>query len=126
MCHTKLTPIRCMLRVSLGRDNAFWGPGVTELLHDINECQSLRASAQNMKISYSKAWKIIHNAEQQLGFSLVESTTGGASGGGSKLTDQAIRLLAAYDNMMEEIRQLQEVLFVKYFKDVLLERRKQL
>ena len=112
-------PIRCMLRASLGRDKAFWGPGIAVLLHGIENCESLRASAQNMGMSYSKAWKIIHRAEQELGVQLVESTVGGTSGGGSQLTDQAIQILESYDAMMIEVQQLQEELFKKYFKPLL-------
>lgn len=115
------TPIRCMLRASLGRDQSFWGPGITALLHNIAACHSLRAAAKSMGISYSKAWKIIHHAEQELGFSLVQCMQGGTRGGGSRLTAQAYNILHAYDAMQEELVVLQTKLFEKYFLQILKE-----
>ncbi|MBQ9321722.1 MAG: LysR family transcriptional regulator [Eubacterium sp.] len=95
-------PVRCTLRIRLQRDEPFWGIGVSQLLHGIEKTHSLRAAAQNMRISYSKAWKILHQAEMALDTPLLNSTTGGQDGGGSSLTDFARRLLHAYDNMMEQ------------------------
>lgn len=95
-------PVRCMLRIRLQRDEPFWGIGVSQLLHGIEKTHSLRAAAQNMRISYSKAWKILHQAEMALDTPLLNSTTGGQDGGGSSLTEYARRLLYAYDDMIEQ------------------------
>ncbi|MBQ9061651.1 MAG: LysR family transcriptional regulator [Eubacterium sp.] len=95
-------PVRCTLRIRLQRDEPFWGIGVSQLLHGIEKTHSLRAAAQNMRISYSKAWKILHQAEMALDMPLLNSTTGGQDGGGSSLTEYARRLLYAYDDMIEQ------------------------
>lgn len=122
MCRDNVNPpIRCMLRASLGRDKSFWGPGITALLHHVAECHSLRSAAKSMDISYSKAWKIIHHAEQELGFSLVQCMQGGTRGGGSRLTDQANILLLAYDAMQAELEVMQKRLFEKYFLQIFKE-----
>lgn len=119
MCSAGVKPIHCVLRVALGREQTFWGSGVAMLLHGIEECQSLRASAQHTGISYTKAWKIVHRAERELGFLLVESESGGVQGGGSRLTEQAVRLLTAYDAAVDEAENMQKVLFEKYFESIL-------
>ena len=80
--------VRYVQHISLRREKAFWGPGVAQLLHYIVQHKSLRAAAQQMNMSYSKAWKIVHEAEEQLGFPLIETISGGARGGGSYLTRQ--------------------------------------
>ncbi|MDO5142767.1 MAG: LysR family transcriptional regulator [Eubacteriales bacterium] len=108
-----------MLRASLGREQSFWGPGITSLLHQIDACHSLRAAAKGMGISYSKAWKIVHHAEQELGFALVQCAQGGSRGGGSRLTEQALALLRAYDAMQDELKDLQKSLYDKYFSQIL-------
>ena len=66
----------------------FFGEGPYRLLRGVEETGSLRAAAQSMDMAYSKALKLLKNAEAALGFPLTKRTTGGASGGGSCLTEQ--------------------------------------
>lgn len=99
--------LTCTLRVSLCRERSFWGPGVSSLLHRIEEEHSLRAAAQKMNLSYTKAWRIVHEAEVGLGFALIESVNGGAKGGGSIVTQKGKALLGVYDDL---IRTVEEVL----------------
>ena len=44
----------------------FFGPGVAELLERVREHRSLRAAAASMEMAYSKAWRIIHEAEEEM------------------------------------------------------------
>ena len=81
-----------------------FGPGVAELLRRVDELHSLRAAAQSMEMAYSKAWTITRNAEEELGFRLLVSSTGGRHGGGATLTEDARRLLDAYDAYCAELR----------------------
>lgn len=74
-----------------------------ELLHKIQEKGSLMAAAESMKISYRNAWGSIKQAEELLQLSLVKTTRGGESGGASTLTDEAIQLIEAYDQLKENI-----------------------
>ena len=48
----------------------FFGPGVAELLERVREHRSLRAAAASMEMAYSKAWTVIKNSENALGFKL--------------------------------------------------------
>ena len=89
----KLHPV---LSVRLFTDEKCFGPGVAALLTLVKTCHSLRAAAMEMGMAYSKAWTILKNAEEQLGFKLLLSTTGGKHGGGAQLTEQGEALLAAY------------------------------
>lgn len=94
--------IHCSLRIRLQKDSSFWGIGIAQLLHGIERTHSLRAAARIMNIFYSKAWKILRHAEQELGFPLLNSSTGGQDGGGSELTSSAVKLLFVYDEMVRE------------------------
>lgn len=106
----------CTLRVELRGKQAFWGAGVATLLHEIQAKHSLRAAAQGMNISYTKAWKIVHEAEQGLGFALLESVTGGTQGGGSRVTDEGRALLEAYDMVVCTVDEVLQDEFNKHIK----------
>ena len=49
----------------------FFGEGPARLMHAIEETGSLRAAAISMNMAYTKALKLIRNAEAALGFSLM-------------------------------------------------------
>ena len=96
-------------------DQKCFGPGVAALLTLVKTCHSLRAAAMEMGMAYSKAWTILKNAEEQLGFKLLLSTTGGKHGGGAVLTDEARQMLTAYDEYCEKLRAYGEKLFEETF-----------
>ena len=89
--------LRYNLSCRLFTDAKCFGPGVAQLLHRVERLHSLRAAAAEMEMAYSKAWTVIKNAENALGFKLLASTTGGRHGGGAALTPEGKALLTAYD-----------------------------
>ncbi len=68
------------------QDEKFFGEGPARLLRGIESTGSLRSAAADMGMAYSKAIKLIRNAEQALGFPLTTRSVGGRDGGGSCLT----------------------------------------
>lgn len=102
------------LRLFCGEDKCF-GPGVAELLRRVQQERSLRAAAISMGMAYSKAWTVIKNSEAALGFKLLVSTTGGKNGGGATLSPEAERLLAAYEEYRNHLRQYAQEQFPLYF-----------
>lgn len=79
------------------QDQKFFGEGPCRLLHGIEQTGSLRAAALSMGMAYTKALKILKNAENALGFPLTTRTTGGRDGGGSRLTNEGKEWLARYE-----------------------------
>lgn len=73
-----------------------FGPGPADLLERVGELGSLRAAAISMGMAYTKATRIVHEAEEAFGFPLTERTVGGAGGGGSRLTAEARELVERY------------------------------
>ncbi|MHB1186474.1 winged helix-turn-helix domain-containing protein [Thiobacillus sp.] len=69
----------------------FLGRGRVELLHRIRETGSISKAAKAMKMSYKAAWDAVDAMNAAWQSPLVES---GPSG--SRLTDDAERLIAAY------------------------------
>ena len=103
------------LSCRLFTDAKCFGPGVAQLLHAVQQLHSLRAAALSMDMAYSKAWTIIKNSEKALGFSLLDSTTGGKGGGGAALTPEGTRLLRAYDTFCSRLHDAADELFQEEF-----------
>lgn len=101
-----------------GEDKCF-GPGISRLLHHVEQLHSLRAAANAMGMAYSKAWTILRAAQQELGFPLLNSTTGGKNGGGAVLTPQAKKLLTVYDAYCADLDAYANILFSERFGKLL-------
>ena len=96
-------------------DNKFFGEGPARLLHAIEEHGSLRTAARSMDMAYTKALKILNNAETALEFSLTTRTTGGKAGGGSQLTPEGKEWLTRYENYRDACIQANRQLYLEYF-----------
>ena len=105
------------IRVPFTSDGAFFGPGVNELLHNIDVANSLSAAANMMGMSYSKAWKIIHVAEKKLGYALTTKSIGGVKGGGSSLTKEGRSFMERYDAFVAESYEAVRCCFERYFPE---------
>lgn len=92
------------ISVRLFTDDKCFGPGIAALLRRVEKYHSLRSAAASMGMAYSKAWTILKSCEQHLGFKLLHSTIGGKNGGGATLTDNAKKMLTAYDEYCEELK----------------------
>lgn len=79
-----------------------FGAGCLELLVGVDEESSLNRAAKRMGMAYSKAWRIIKEAEEQLGFKLLDRN--GANG--STLTAEGRRAVEAYQTMQAEVDEL--------------------
>lgn len=93
----------------------FFGEGPARLLRGIEESGSLRAAAQSMEMAYTKALTIIKNAENALGFPLLIRSTGGKSGGGSKLTAEGKVWLERYEAYRDACVQANRRLYLQFF-----------
>lgn len=92
-----------------------FGPGVAQLLEGVRRTGSLRGTAGAMGMSYSKAWKVLHESEARLGILLLERQTGGAGGGGSRLTPEGDEMIKQYAAFREEGQRLLAGLAARYF-----------
>ncbi len=92
-----------------------FGKGVAQLLRLTEDFGSLSAAYKAMGMSSSKAWKILHRAEADLGYALVVSSSGGRDGGGSRLTSEGRELLARYEAFEQEVQRQAAAAFSKYF-----------
>lgn len=107
--------LHAVVSVRLFTDEKCFGPGIAELLRRVDEHHSLRAAAQSMEMAYSKAWTITKNTENALGFKLLASSTGGKNGGGAELTEEARRILEAYERYCGKLRAYSDKLLAEEF-----------
>ena len=80
-----MNDIRFVVSPRIMGEEKFFGPGIAVLLHRVEEYHSIRQATASMGMAYSKAWAIIRRAERELGFPLLNTTTGGKEGGGASL-----------------------------------------
>lgn len=99
------------VRLELKRESTFFDWESARFLELINHNGSMQTACRQMHISYSKGWKIIKEAERQLGFELLHTRTGGADGGASALTVKGKRLLKFYQKMQETLEKEAKELF---------------
>lgn len=95
--------------------NKFFGEGPARLLHGIEEKGSLRSAAMSMDMAYTKALRILKNAEAALGFPLATRTTGGKDGGGSKLTTEGKAWLAKFEAYRHACNEANRALYQEFF-----------
>ncbi len=92
-----------------------FGMGPCTLLEAVDRAGTLSQAADELGMSYSKAWSIIKRAESKLGFLLLERQIGGSDGGGSSLTEQGRRLTKSYRDLSLDAEELLPKLYQKHF-----------
>ena len=95
----------------------FFGEGPYRLLCTIEETGSLRSAAASMGLAYTKALRMIRNAEKALGFPLTWRSTGGKSGGGSTLTPEGKEWLKKYEQYHDACVQANSRLYLEIFSE---------
>ncbi len=66
------------------------------LLEAVRDSGSLAGAASRLSLSYRRAWGKIKELEQTLGVTLVESETGGAGGGHTRLSPEGEDLVRRF------------------------------
>lgn len=93
----------------------FFGEGPYRLLRGVEQTGSLRATSMEMGMSYTKALKLINNAEKELGFKFTTRVVGGKSGGGSCLTHEGKEWLDKYEQFRDACLKENERLYHEYY-----------
>ena len=109
--------MKSVTRITVTDDNGikFFGEGPWRLLRCVEKTGSLRAAAMEMGMAYSKASRLLKQAESALGFSLTMRSAGGRDGGGSILTPEGKRWLTQYEAYRDACIRANQELFRQYF-----------
>jgi molybdate transport system regulatory protein len=86
---------RLSIRIDFEGSESF-GPGKVRLLELIDAHGSIRSAASAMNMSYRHAWLLLQAVEDTFGAPVISTATGGAKGGGAKLTELGRTLVARY------------------------------
>lgn len=100
----KLTP-KIKLWFTTEDNEGFFGEGKCRLLKEIQLKGSLSAAAEELNISYRKAWGDLKKAEKGLGVKLIEKTRGGKGGGQTFLTEEGKILIKAYTEFKDQVNE---------------------
>ena len=107
--------IRSKIWIEVDGEPVF-GRGRRFLLEAIGSNGSINRAAQEVDISFRKAWSHIKAMEARLGVKLVECHTGGKNGGGAVLTADARKLLKKYEALEKGIQNIVDRRFRTIFK----------
>lgn len=89
-------------------ENRFLGADRIVLLETIDELGSISKAAKVVGMSYKTAWQLINTINNLSERAIVERTTGGKDGGGTRLTLEGKKILRQYRVIQEEHRKFLE------------------
>ena len=106
-----------VVKITLTDDNGikFFGEGPCQLLRLVETTGSLRSAAIKMEMAYSKATKILKQAELTLGYPLTTRNAGGKDGGGSILTPEGKQFLRQYEAYRDACIKANQELYRTFF-----------
>ena len=112
--------MRPVTKITFTDDNGikFFGEGPCRLLRCVEKNGSLRAAAMEMEMAYSKASKLLKQAENNLGFPLTTRSAGGKDGGGSRLTPEGKRWLQQYEAYRDACVKANQELYRLHFPEI--------
>ncbi|NKX45983.1 winged helix-turn-helix domain-containing protein [Roseicyclus persicicus] len=99
-------PTTIRLRLLFGEDGTMFGPGKADLLEGIAAEGSIAAAGRRMGMSYRRAWSLVEEMNAAFARPLVDTSRGGARGGGARLTGEGAAVLAHYRALEAQVAAL--------------------
>jgi len=104
--------IRTYLRVMLDEEIAM-GPGKADLLEAIKDTGSISAAGKKLGMSYRRAWLLVDAMNRCFRSPIVETSAGGAAGGGAVLSLAGVELLGRYRALETAVAKITEKNFAE-------------
>lgn len=108
-------PLSFRTEVVINRFDACFDGDTADFLEAVEETGSMLGACQLRGFSYSKGWKMVKLAEEQVGIPFLSRQPGGVRGGFSALTEEGKEFLSRYREMEETVRIAAEEAFHKIF-----------
>lgn len=105
------------VRVSIEKEHLFFNSRAKLLLLLIQETHSVKGACKHMALSYGKAWNMLNEMEEELGYCVVERRQGGSRGGKTNLTREGKAFLEKYQRYEEDVRQYAVHHFYEIFEE---------
>lgn len=107
--------VRVIFKIWLDKGGIAFGEGPYRLLRGVETTGSLWQAAAALQMAYAKARHLISCCERSLGFALTTRKIGGASGGGSRVMPEAVKLMREYEEVREEIKDALAKAYKRHF-----------
>jgi molybdate transport system regulatory protein len=111
--------LRPRLRVVDEKGTIVLGPGKADLLEAIARTGSIRGAAEELAMSYMRAWSLVRTMNEAFREPLVEKERGGTAKGGAQLTRHGQRVLKLYRRMEEKAARAVEPLWERVRDELL-------
>ena len=103
------------VRISIEKESMFFNSRTKLLLILIQDTNSVRSACRHIALSYSKAWIMLNDLEQELGYAVVQRKHGGSNGGKTYLTSEGIEFLEKYQKFEQNVREYAKDEFNRLF-----------
>lgn len=115
--NTSTLRVRTKTWIENDNNELLFGKGKTEILEYIEQGGSIAKAAEEMGLSYKKAWTHIKILQSNVSDELVVPQKGGGEKGGTVLTPKARDLVENYRLLQKEIEQFANKRFRELFID---------
>ncbi|WP_331344801.1 hypothetical protein [Cellvibrio sp. UBA7661] len=105
--------LKIQARLMLDDEIAF-GPGKADLLDAIAATGSISAAGKQMGMSYRRTWLLVDSMNRCFQQPIVETATGGAQGGGTRLTDFGSDVLIRYRQLQADLEKISAHYFTEF------------
>lgn len=95
--------LRPRIRVTDAEGTIVLGPGKADLLEAVARDGSIRKAAEELGMSYMRAWTLIRTMNAEFRSPVVEKVRGGPEQGGARLTARGERVLELYRQMEAKV-----------------------
>ena len=109
--------VRTKTWIENDRGELLFGKGKTEILELIEAEGSIAKAAEQLGMSYKKAWTHIKILQENIADELVVAKKGGGGRGGTTLSTHARDLVAKYRQLQEDIEAFANRRFQELFAD---------
>ena len=94
--------------------SAYFGRGIAQLLYGIKKYHSLNMAAKHLGMAYSKAWRIMRDAEDSLGVELIDRH----GNSGAAVSPEGSRILDIYEEAELAAEKAAEQILSGYFGNI--------
>lgn len=109
-------PVAAGVDVRLQRTRPFFDEELLKLLEVTESCGSMNQACKDLNMAYSRGWKMLKYAEEQLEFTLLEKHAGGRNGGGSGLTEKGRAYVDNYKKLCRQVEKYAEKRYLAIFE----------
>jgi len=107
--------LRMKIWIDCDTGDSIFGEGQMHILETIREQGSINAAAKSLGMGYRSMWGRLRKMEKRLGKPLLIRHKGGADGGHSDLTPEAVEMIDKFKRLQQEISDISTTIFNRIY-----------